>query len=301
MSALESEAEEEAAASAESALCAAIGGLVAVCTGAGAAWAPLHPSDAAATRRASADAVAAGAKAVLAAGGDGTVHAVLQSLVGSQTALGIIAGGSGDDIAASLGFPTQDPLNMARVLATAIDAGAYRVVDVGQVIAADGTERYFVGVMSTGFDSAVNERANTMTRLGGQRYNVAIMRELASFRPVPYEVSIDGEVIRAEGMLVSIGNGPRYCGGMLVCPDAVMDDGQLDIIWLGAVSTLTFLRALPLVFKGTHVHKSYVTTHRGRSLEISAPGQVAYADGERIGELPISVRTLPGALRVLAC
>jgi len=147
----------------------------------------------------------------------------------------------------------------------------------------------------------VNERANAMARLGGQRYNVAILRELASFRPVPYEVTIDDRTVSAEGMLVSIGNGQRYGGGMLVCPAALMDDGELDITWLGAVSTLTFLRALPLVFKGTHVDKPYVTTYRGRTLTVSAPGQIAYADGERIGPLPISVRTVPGALRVLAC
>lgn len=260
-----------------------------------------HPASAAATTEATKAAVTDGAPAVLAAGGDGTVHAVLQSLVGTDTALGIIAGGSGDDVAASLGFPTKEPAQMAPTFIRALSTRATRQVDVGHVTAANGTERYFVGVMSTGFDSAVNERANTMTRLGGQRYNVAIMRELASFRPVPYKVTIDGRTIHGEGMLVSLGNGPRYGGGMLVCPSAVMDDGQLDITWLGAVSTLTFLRALPLVFKGTHVRKTYVSTYRGREFAIVAPGQIAYADGERIGPLPIAVRTLPGALRVLAC
>jgi diacylglycerol kinase (ATP) len=260
----------------------------------------VHPASAHATAQAAGEAVRAGARAVLAAGGDGTVHAVLQPLVGTDTPLGIIAGGSGDDIAASLGFPTKDVTAITTALVRAVAVGRTSLIDVGHVITHDGADRYFLGVMSTGFDSAVNERANTMARLGGQRYNVAIVRELASFRPVPYEVVIDGELIRADGMLVSVGNGPRYGGGMLVCPAARMDDGLLDITWLGAVSTLTFLRALPLVFKGTHVTKSYVRTHRGREFTISAPGQIAYADGERIGPLPISVRAIPGALRVLS-
>jgi diacylglycerol kinase (ATP) len=236
---------------------------------------------------------------VLASGGDGTVHAVLQALVQTSTPFGIIAGGSGDDIAATLGFPIHGGVAIADHLVAAIQEGRTRQVDVGTVTSADGTTEYFVGVLSTGFDSAVNERANRMTRLGGQRYNVAILRELASFKPVAYDVMIDGQRIQADGMLVAIGNGHRYGGGMLVCPAATTDDGILDVTWLGAVSTPRFLRALPSVYKGTHVDLSFVTTHRGQELTIDAPGQIAYADGERIGPLPIGVTALPAALRVL--
>ena len=258
------------------------------------------PQSDTATRQAAVDAVASGARAVLAAGGDGTVHDVLPALVQQPVPLGVIAGGSGDDIAAALGFPIDNPAHVAAFMVDAIGSRRQRPVDVGTAHCPDGSDHYFVGVLSTGFDSAVNERANRMTRLGGQRYNVAIVRELASFRPVAYDVSIDGERIQREGMLVAVGNGHRYGGGMLVCPAAEHDDGLLDLTWLGAVSRPRFLSALPSVYSGKHVDLPYVTTYRGRVVTIDASGQVAYADGERLGPLPIRVGILPGALQVLS-
>ena len=100
-------------------------------------------------------------------------------------------------------------------------------------------------------------------------------------------------------MLVSVGNGPRFGGGMLVCPDALLDDELLDITWLGEISIPRFLGVFPRVYKGTHVNHPAVQTMRGQVMEIDAPGQVAYADGERVGPLPVTVRVRPAALRVL--
>jgi diacylglycerol kinase (ATP) len=260
----------------------------------------VHPSSTSDTTRSAAEAVAAGARAVVACGGDGTVHAALQALVGTPVPLGIVAGGSGDDIAAGLGYPTGDADRIAAFLVRSLDTDALRTVDVGEARTLDGTRRYFLGVLSTGFDSSVNERANAMTRLGGQRYNIAIVRELASFRPLSYRVDIDGESISGLGMLVSVGNGPRYGGGMRICPDARPDDGLLDVTWLGAVSKTTFLRVFPSVFKGTHIHHPAVRTYRGRAMTIAAAGQMAYADGERIGPLPVEIDVRPATLRVLS-
>lgn len=260
----------------------------------------LHPSSAADTTRAAAAAVGNGARAVLACGGDGTVHAVVQALVGGTVPLGVLAAGSGDDIASSLGFDTSSSQASAGQAVQLIAAGGHRQVDVGEVDAADGARRYFVGVLTTGFDSSVNERANRMPRLAGQRYNAALVRELASFRPLAYRVRMDDDVHEAEGTLVTIGNGPQYGGGMRICPDAQPDDGWLDVTWLGAVSKPTLLRVFPTVYSGRHVEHPAVRTFRARTLEIDAPGQVAYADGERIGLLPITVSVRPAALRVLA-
>ncbi len=240
------------------------------------------------------------AAAVLACGGDGTVHRVLQGLVGGEVPLAILPGGSGDDVATSLGFDAAAGTEGVRAMAGAILARRTRVVDVGRVHAHDGTQRWFLGVLSTGFDSAVNERANTMTRLGGQRYTAAMLRELTSFRAADYELDIDGTRVRGSAMLVAVGNGPQYGGGMQVCPGARPDDGELHVTWLGAVSKARFLRSFPSVYSGRHVRFPYVQTYRGRRLTIAAPGQVAYADGERIGPLPISISCHPGALRVLA-
>lgn len=236
-----------------------------------------------------------GAARVAIAGGDGTVHLAIQELAGSETALGIIPMGTGDDNARTLGIPLND---VEAALALVID-GSIRSVDMGQVESADRSA-YFLGVLSTGFDSLVNERANTMTWPGGKaRYLLAILAELRVFRPVPYRMHFDGRVAEGPAMLVAVGNGISYGGGMRVCPGADPADGLLDITWLGGVPTRTFLRVFPSVFTGRHVESPYVATGRAEHIQLRAPEQLAYADGERIGPLPISVRVVPGALRVV--
>ena len=239
----------------------------------------------------------AGADTVVVAGGDGTLHLAVQELAGSNTALAIVPIGTGDDNARTLGIPLRDPVAAAEVVC----AGRIRQVDIAHVTAGDGTERYFLGVLSAGFDSMVNERANRMSWPRGKaRYLVAILGELRTFRPVSYRARIDEEVVQDQAMLIAVGNGVSYGGGMKVCPAAVPDDGMLDVTWLGAVSTPTFLRAFPSVFAGTHVEKPYVTTYRAREIALDAPGQLAYADGERVGPLPVTIQARPGGLRVVS-
>ena len=100
-------------------------------------------------------------------------------------------------------------------------------------------------------------------------------------------------------MLVSVGNGPQYGGGMLLCPDADCADGLLDITWLDEVPVHRFLRLFPSVYRGEHVHHPAVRTFRAQRVRIVAGGQIAYADGERVGPLPVEVVVRPLALRVL--
>ena len=157
------------------------------------------------------------------------------------------------------------------------------------------------GVLGSGFDSMVNERANRMTWPSGRsRYNLAILAELRTFQPVPYSLELDGETWQTEAMLVAVGNGPSYGGGMRVCPDARLDDGLLDVTVLGPISKLEFLRVFPTVYKGTHVAHPAVTVRRARQVSITSPGVTAYADGERVSVLPVHVEAVPGALRVFA-
>lgn len=238
----------------------------------------------------------AGDPRVLVCGGDGTLHLAAQELAGGQTALGIVPAGTGDDNARTLGIP-RDSVTAAAVLAARGDVSQ---MDLGHVSAADGTERVFLGVLSSGFDSLVNERANEMTWPSGDaRYLVAILAELRTFRPVPYSATIDGRAVRGEAMLVAVGNGISYGGGMRVCPDARPDDGLLDITWLHGVRKSTFLRVFPQVFTGSHVRTRYVSSTRASHLTLDAPGQLAYADGERVGPLPISVTVQRAALPVV--
>lgn len=238
----------------------------------------------------------AGDERVIVCGGDGTLHLAAQELAGGDTALGIVPAGTGDDNARTLGIPRGDVAAATRLAAT----GPVTRIDLGHVVVADGTERVFLGVLSSGFDSLVNERANVMTWPNGNaRYVVAILGELRTFRPVPYRASLDGRPVQGEAMLVAVGNGISYGGGMRVCPDAAPDDGLLDVTWLHGVGKATFLRVFPQVFSGSHVRSPYVSTTRAASIELDAPGQLAYADGERVGPLPALIAVQRGALPVV--
>jgi len=242
------------------------------------------------------DAALHGARAVVACGGDGTINRVLQPLVGTDVPLGILPLGTGDDNARLL----QIPRGQVELAADVVIAGATRTVDVALVRTEDGTERYFLGVLSTGFDSDVNEVANEMTRFSGTtKYIAAMLKRLRTFAPIPYEFTIDGVLHQQDAVLFSIGNGKSYGGGMKVTANAEPDDGELDAVWLDAVSLATLLRVFPMVYSGKHLARKEVHEARGRTFSVSAPGQVAYADGERIGELPITVRVVPSALHVL--
>lgn len=242
-------------------------------------------------------AVEDGAKTLIACGGDGTVHCALQAVYGTDTVLGIIPVGTGDDIARALGLPRDD----AAAAADVVVDGRTRTIDYAVIDAADGTREAFVGVMSAGFDSEVTERANNMTwPTGKSRYLVATVAELGIYKPVDFTITVDGQMTREEGMMLAVGNGSSYGGGMYVCPNALLDDGQLDLTFLRKASKLTFIKTFPSVFKGTHIHHPTVRTMRGQVIRVEAEGQTAYADGERVGPLPIDVHVVPDGLRVFA-
>jgi diacylglycerol kinase (ATP) len=233
-----------------------------------------------------------GVDGVVAVGGDGLVNLAVQVVAGTAVPLGIIPAGSGNDVARALGIPRGDPLAAADLVL----AGTTRAIDLGR---ADG--RWFAGVLGSGFDSMVNERANRMSwPTGRSRYNLAILAELRVFRPVPFVLELDGERWETEAMLVAVGNGSSYGGGMRVCPDARLDDGLLDVTVLGPISKPEFLRVFPSVYKGTHVHHRAVTVRRARTVVLSSPGVTAYADGERVAALPVRCDAVPAALQVFS-
>ncbi len=236
------------------------------------------------------DRVAAGVDGVVAVGGDGLVNIALQVVGGTEVPLGIVPAGTGNDIARSLGLVPQDAPAAVRLVL----AGQTRVIDLGR---ANG--RWFGGVLGSGFDSMVNERANRMSWPSGRsRYNLAILAELRTFRPLPYVLELDGERVETEAMLVAVGNGPSYGGGMRVTPDARLDDGLLDVTVLGPISKPEFIRVFPTVYKGTHVSHRAVTVRRARRVTLSSEGVTAYADGERVAVLPVTCDAVPGALHV---
>ena len=223
-------------------------------------------------------------------GGDGMVHLAVQALAGSRTALGVVPTGTGNDVARYLGLPRGKPVDAAEVICRQV----IRPMDLGKA-----GSTYYATVLATGFDSLVNERANAMTWPRGQmRYNLATLAELKVFRPLPYMLELDGERRRLDAMLVAVGNGPSYGGGLRMCEGALLDDGQLDVVIINPISKAELLKVYPRLFRGTHVSHPAYERHRVRQVTVAAPGIVAYADGERLGPLPLNVECAPAALSV---
>lgn len=248
--------------------------------------------DGAEGQRLARQAVEDGAQALVVVGGDGACHLGFNSVGGTTVPLGVVAVGSGNDFARNVGLPIRDPQ-------AAVDALLrYEpiTIDAGRV-----GEEWFGCVLSAGFDSMVNERANRMRwPKGDRRYDLAILRELSVFRPLDFRMVVDGTVVETEAMLVAVGNTTSYGGGMKVCPAARLDDGRLHITLLGRVSKLEFLRVFPRVYKGTHVAHPAVRVFEASEVDLAADGVVAYADGEPLAPLPVTVRSVPGGLRLLA-
>jgi len=224
---------------------------------------------------------------VISVGGDGLAHIALQKTTPAQIPLAVIPAGTGNDFVRSLGWSLEHIYPYLE----AIISTAPKSIDLGLV---DG--EWFGAVLSTGFDSMVNERANTMSwPKGPMKYNAAIAIELPRFKPRHYEITLDDRSISTEAMLIAVANGRSYGGGMLVCPDADIADALFDVMVLHPVSKIEFLKVFPRVFKGTHVTHPAVEIVRSSGVKISADA-VAYADGERIGPLPISAQCIPKAM-----
>jgi diacylglycerol kinase (ATP) len=242
-------------------------------------------------------AIAQGLDVLAVVGGDGMVHLGVNLAAETRTPLAVIAAGTGNDVARGLGLPVHDPVRAADLVTT----GVPRSIDAVRYVDEHGVRRWYAGVLGAGFDSLVNERANTWPWPKGQmRYNLAILRELPLFRAIPYAITVDGVRQETRAMLVVVANGPSYGGGMRVAPDARFDDGLADVVILHEISTLEFLKVFPKVFSGRHLGHPAVEVLRGRQVTLEAEGIVAYADGERFAPLPLTLETVPGAVTVLA-
>ena len=236
--------------------------------------------------------VADGVDALVVCGGDGMVHLAAQAVASTGTPLGIVPAGSGNDVARYFDIPRKDP----DAAVDLVVAGRTRTVD----LARSGAQ-YFVTVLAAGFDAVVNERANRMTWPKGQmRYNIATLAELRVFEPLAYTLQLDDRQVSLDAMLVAVGNGPSFGGGLRITEGAVLDDGLLDVVIIKPISKPDLIRTYPKLFKGTHIHHPQYEHHLVRSVTIAAPGIVSYADGERFGPLPLTVECAPGALTVLA-
>jgi len=230
----------------------------------------------------------------VALGGDGLVGALADALRAVPGALlGVLPGGRGNDLARVLGI-ARDPLAACATIAN----GSARPLDLGEVA---GTA--FVGIASVGFDSEANRIANAApARLGNLVYAYGALRALAAWHPARFTVELQppGERIQFTGYTVAVASSRAYGGGMLIAPDADLQDGLLDIVLIDAVGRLRFVANLPKVFRGTHVGLPEVRVKRAREVTIEADRPFAlYADGDPIAQLPARVRALPAAVNVL--
>ncbi|GAA1793715.1 diacylglycerol kinase [Luedemannella flava] len=241
-----------------------------------------------------------GAYALVAVVGDGTLNLALQAVPGTDVPLGLVPAGTGNDFAAQVGLPA-DPVAAARVIATAVSGDRVRDLDLARVDAADGYRRWFGAVLAAGFDAVVNEKANRMRwPKGPRRYDLAIVAELLRMRPRRYTLVLDGEPIEVDAMLVAVGNTASYGGGLRICPAADPTDGLLDVVVGARMTRLTMMRIKPRLYQGTHVDHPLVTSYRAATVEIHAEGITSYVDGERACPLPLTVTSVPAALRLLA-
>ncbi|MEX0972566.1 MAG: diacylglycerol kinase family protein [Solirubrobacterales bacterium] len=223
--------------------------------------------------------------------GDGLIGAVGGALAGSDTPLGIVPGGRGNDLARVLGIPSEPEAAVATLA-----AGETRRIDVGEV----NGER-FLGIVSVGFDSDANRLANETRWLRGNLvYAYAGVRTLFGWKPARFTLRVGEERERFTGYSVSVANNKAFGGGMFVAPDADLADGEFDVVTVGDVGKLRFLSNLPKVFKGTHVDEDEVRVFRASRLELSASRPFpVYADGEHLTDLPAKLRVLPRALSVI--
>jgi len=231
-------------------------------------------------------------------GGDGIAHLGVNIACDTGITLGIVAAGTGNDLARSLGLPEGDV--MAGTHAVLDKLGSPRKVDAIKAHSSTG-QFWFFGTASAGFDALCNQRANEMTwPKGPRRYDIAMVLELAKFKPIHYEATIDGEHRSFDAMLCAVANGPAFGGGMLIAPDAKVDDGYLDLFIVHAMSRLELLKVFPKVYTGGHVSHPAVEFVRAKNVKLSSGNMPVYSDGEARGHSPLTSTVVAGALSVFA-
>ncbi|MGI8879592.1 MAG: diacylglycerol/lipid kinase family protein [Jatrophihabitans sp.] len=237
--------------------------------------------------------------AVFTLGGDGIVHIVLQELAGGEIPLGVIAAGTGNDVADVLGI-SRDPVLAAGELLGGLSSGNVHRIDLGRTEDIDGTPpRWWATVLCAGFDSAVNELANRMRwPRGPRRYDIGIAIEALRLKPRRYRLTLDGAHEELDATLIAVCNMPQYGGGKLIAPDASLDDGLFTVCIVGPVTRRTLARLAPSLDVGGHVRHPAVQFRTARVVRMEAD-RIAYADGERIGALPVTAHCVSAALPVL--
>jgi diacylglycerol kinase (ATP) len=244
-----------------------------------------------------ADAVSGGHDRVVAVGGDGTVQEVINGLLaGTGGQLGIVPIGTGNDLARSLGLPSEP----AAAWTVAMGRHTHQV-DAARARNGMGEERWFASAGGIGFDAQVAAAmaANRRWRAGRAGYVLTTLAELRRFENRPVTITLDGEPFSRSVLFVAIANGQYYGGGMKIAPGAQPHDGRLDVCVVADVSRLTALREMPNLYRGMHVRNPAVSMHTARTIRIEGHARtLIHLDGEPFGTLPLHVRLEPGVLSI---
>ncbi|MDR0990907.1 MAG: diacylglycerol kinase family lipid kinase [Propionibacteriaceae bacterium] len=237
--------------------------------------------------------------ALVVMGGDGMMHLGLNAAAQTGVPLGAIPAGTGNDFCRGVGLPLN-PVAAARVIA----GGHTKAIDLSSVtgrLARDQTHEWVGCVVSTGYDARVSRRGNAMPQFWGSlAYALAALRELKGFKPLPYRLVIDGQERQLKAMFIAIANVPYFGGGMKIAPHGRPTDGRLDLMICHPVSRLTLIRLLPTMFTGRFVKDPACEFLEATEVVVDGDGLYGMADGEALGQVPLLIKVVPGALTLFA-
>ncbi|MBI4446004.1 MAG: diacylglycerol kinase family lipid kinase [Acidobacteria bacterium] len=236
--------------------------------------------------------VQGGTSLLVVMGGDGTIGEVIHGMIPSQSVLGIISVGTGNDLARTLGIPFNDVAQSLDIILS----GKVRLIDVGWE-----RDRHFVLVLGLGFPATVAEEANQMKWLkGSPAFFGAVYKALFRMQEIPIRLSLDEQVMDVTCTSVLIQNA-RYCGGgQLMAPDAEIDDGMFDVVLVGPIGKWSLMRNFPKVYTGRHLRHPAFSVVRARSVRIESQNPLPkMLDGDLVGTTPVEAHVLHRSLKVL--
>ncbi len=253
------------------------------------------------------DSISSGFRKIISVGGDGTLNEVINGIFSqiycptSDITLSLIPVGTGNDWGRMFGIPL-----LYESAVKTICAGKHILHDIGKVSYFNGSKqeiRYFINIAGLGFEAAVVKRTNIQKDKGRSNkaiYFYNLLMSLISYKNTDAELLIDGQVINCKVFSINVGNG-RYCGGgMRQTPEALPDDGLLDITVINGMGKIEIIRNLPILYDGTILSHPKVDGYRTTNLQVKSKKLLyAEADGESIGHTPVEFSIIPAGINIV--